>query len=274
MNKYNTLVISGGAFRGIAHLGALKYLQEKNILEHIETFICCSVGSIITILLSVGYVPDELHEFLKLIDFNNLKNIQINNLLNSFGLDDGNIIIQLIESLIYRKTGLKNPTFLELYNANKKKIIITTSCLNNKKDKYFDYTNSPNMKILLAIRMSISLPIIFTPVLYENMYYVDGGVLNFYPINKSENINTVLGIVLIDKEECNVSINSLEDILLHTLICGMNSSSLSNLDIYNKQTIRIELSNISYFTDLNIDEKNKLFDAGYNSALQFFIKNN
>jgi NTE family protein len=39
------------------------------------------------------------------------------------------------------------------------------------------------MSVRLAIRISISVPIVFTPVLYNNNYYVDGGVINNFPMN-------------------------------------------------------------------------------------------
>lgn len=51
------------------------------------------------------------------------------------------------------------------------------------------------MKILEAIRCSISLPIIFTPVRIDNMVLVDGGVLNNLPIEMMD-FEETLGISL------------------------------------------------------------------------------
>ena len=64
----------------------------------------------------------------------------------------------------------------------------------------------PDMKLLTAISMSIAIPFLFQPVLYKNVYYCDGGLVNNFPItncvrylktqNKTDEEinNSVLGI--------------------------------------------------------------------------------
>ncbi len=55
---YKTLVLSGGAMRGVYLLGALNGLKIK--INKISTFIGISSGSIICFLLSIGYTPYEI----------------------------------------------------------------------------------------------------------------------------------------------------------------------------------------------------------------------
>ncbi len=54
------LVLSGGGARGIAHLGVLKALVEKNI--KISGISGCSAGSIVGAMFAAGYSPDHIFE--------------------------------------------------------------------------------------------------------------------------------------------------------------------------------------------------------------------
>ena len=47
------------------------------------------------------------------------------------------------------------------------------------------------MDVLLAIRMSFSIPFVFTPVKYNNNFYVDGSVLNDFPIDLCDKDNFI-----------------------------------------------------------------------------------
>jgi len=63
MNResYETgLVLSGGAVRGFAHLGAIKALHEKNISPDVISG--SSAGSIVGVFYADGQEPDEIME--------------------------------------------------------------------------------------------------------------------------------------------------------------------------------------------------------------------
>ena len=57
---YYNLVLSGGALRAIALLGAIKYLEELNILKNIKQYVGTSAGSIISFLIIIGYSSNEI----------------------------------------------------------------------------------------------------------------------------------------------------------------------------------------------------------------------
>ena len=60
--KYKNVVISGGAIKGIASLGALQYLVDNQFicLQDTLNYIGTSVGGIISYLLIIGYTPIEI----------------------------------------------------------------------------------------------------------------------------------------------------------------------------------------------------------------------
>ena len=63
MAKIKNLVISGGGVSGIGFLGIIKYLDDHNIISNIETYVGTSIGSIICLLLLIGYKHNEIYDF-------------------------------------------------------------------------------------------------------------------------------------------------------------------------------------------------------------------
>lgn len=277
-NKFNSnrkrtkLILSGGGIKGIAHLGALKALQELGLLQHIETFVGASVGAFISVLLSIGYNPDELYKFVTMMDLSKMKELSFGNLLKLFGLDDGKRIEIVIEKLFIAKGISPNITFSELYEKTKKNLIINASCLNDKRAYYFSHINSPDMEVLIALRMSISIPIFFVPVKYKGKIFVDGGCIDNFPIQLfNDCLDDVIALYLADVRDQIEDITNIEDLLLHILQCLFEGVTCNSLKGYDKYVIRISLQKIS-MVDFRIDQetKQKLFDEGYEAVMNKF----
>ena len=116
-----------------------------------------------------------------------------------YGLDSGKSIEYIIKRLIQAKGFNDEITLSQLFNITKKKLTITTVCLNTQQVCYISYENHPDLPLYLAIRMSISIPLYYTPVVYKNMYYVDGGCIDNYPINiYKDRLDDVIGVYLVE----------------------------------------------------------------------------
>lgn len=164
-------------------------------------------------------------------------------------------------------------TFKELYEKIKKKLIMTVTCINDKKAYYYSVDTFPDMKVIKAVRMSISIPIIFTPVEHDSHLYVDGGCIDNYPMQLfQDNLDEVIGIYLSDIKEYTKDINNLEDTLINTFISLLEGVSCNSLKGYEKYSIKINLSRISIMDlSLNKQKKQELYDIGYNSFLNKYI---
>ena len=68
----SVLIMSGGGVRGIAHIGAIKALQDIDMLKYIKTICGTSVGALIGFLHNIGYSPDELYKFSIMLGFEKL----------------------------------------------------------------------------------------------------------------------------------------------------------------------------------------------------------
>lgn len=164
MKKKVALVLSTGGARGLAHIG---------VIEELEKFgyeISSITGSSIGALVGAAYVTGKLKEF-KEIAYNMtlmtlLKYIDIS--FSSKGLIKGDNIMKLISQII-PETNIEDLPIP--FTAIATNILNDQEVIFNKGSLYD------------AIRASISLPFIFTPVKYNNMLLMDGGILNPLPLS-------------------------------------------------------------------------------------------
>jgi hypothetical protein len=270
---YTKLVLSGGGIKGIVHLGALAALDELNILSGITMLAGSSVGALILVLTVIGYKPKELYSFISLLDVKNLTEINFMNLFNLYGLDDGSRFELVLNKLFINKNLSPGITFKELYEKTNKTIYISAVCLNDKKTYYFSHINNPNMSVLLAVRMSIAIPIFFVPVSYQNKLYIDGACMDNYPIHLFDKLigpdkptlSDIIGIYLKDIQTVTDTIDNIESLFIHTINCLFEGVANSCIRNYDSHTNIIMIENISS-VDFNLSQESKLilYNLGYN----------
>lgn len=272
---YNELVLSGGGIKGIAMIGALSYLEEINLLQNIKRYIGTSVGGLISFLLVIGYTCNELKEISLNINFEDYSDITLTNLFNDFGLDNFNKIMRIIIAIIQQKEISKDITFKKLYIKTKKELIITGSNISTCKIELFSKKYSPNMKVLDALQITMSIPFMFKPVLYNNNYYVDGGIYNPYPIKYAKNLKKTIGIFLKkDQKEINraIIIDSLSSYIYQILICFYDEfkKNIISKKKYRNCTIIVNVENIaSVNLKLNKDNKQTALDIGRDKCIKY-----
>lgn len=155
------IVLSGGGIRGIAHLGVLKALINAGIkFSHISG---TSAGSIVGAFYAAGIDPEEALEiFIKtsLLRF-------IRPAVGSLGLIGIEHTSQLLKNYFPddRIEALKIPLTIAVTNFSEGKL------------EYF--TQGPLIK---AIQASCCLPGIFRPIMIGDQMYMDGGILNNFPV--------------------------------------------------------------------------------------------
>lgn len=279
--NYETLVLSGGGFKGIAQLGCLHYLYSSNQLDYITDYIGTSIGSIICYLLIIGYKPIEIFEYISKTDITpeinnilslclyNIKNIkEIINIIIKNGIVNydkiNNILRQMTLDKLYFIPTLKELYFmfdknLTCISYRFKKNEIPTSVCN------ISYSNFPNLSCLDALRMSCNIPIIFGEFIYEEYTYMDGGLIDNFSINM--NNKKYIGISLLGDsmlESDNIFVYLVGIIQLPMYV--REKSKLKN----NSNIIRLNVNEISY--NASYEDKLKLFNEGYNYLLKRKLK--
>ena len=188
--QLSNLVFSGGGLKGIAEIGALLVIRElllnkcitipNHIITHTDADVCdfkgfagTSMGSVIAVLLAVGYTSQEILDLTLNLDFNKFKDdnsnflIDIYSLLKTYGWCPGNTLEEYIGVLVKNKTGNAAYTFQDLYETSKKTLIIVGTDINAMKPVYFSHKTYPSMPIKDAVRISTSIPVFYKPMMVD-----------------------------------------------------------------------------------------------------------
>jgi len=304
------LVISGGATKIYASIGAVSALEEQGRLNDLHSYIGTSAGSVLAALLALGCSSKDIKKYYDEID---TSHIDINyfsimtylNVINKNGIHHSCLFVsKIIHPLLQKVCGNGDITFLELYNKYNKTLVITGTCLNKRETHYYQYQSNPDMKIKNAIQISCALPILFRPILWDGDVMVDGGILENYPIyyfsngslpNSKEVLvvpkdrvidDDVLGIKFIDDqvsrdpnnnfigEGNNGRISNVFEYLL-SIFNTVHTSDERRLmtEDYWKKTIPINLGTFNTISNIVLSDTQKetLFKAGYDAAENFFL---
>ena len=267
----DTLILSGGGSKMIYYLGLLKFLNEYKLKDDINTFISTSCGSIFSILIILNLSHTDIITIFTNIDLENLLEYNIMKYLENYGLCDTNKIINILSVIIKNKLNIENPyklTFKEFYKINKKKLKIVCSNITDKKEELFSVDNVPNMNILEAVKLSINIPFFFNKIKYNDKYYVDGGIYNFYPIIHTDNIDKTIGICLMTENNHNNDnfTNYFIDII--NIIFNKDINNISTIQKKNTIFINSTMNPIDFNLDNNIF--NKITNESYNIIKEFF----
>lgn len=183
------IVIAGGAIKTIALIGCISRLEDDGIinLKTVDTYIGSSAGSIISLLLCLGYNSKSsytiLHGLMKSYNEYEMSADCLFKMINSYGIDEGNFITRWMIDLINDTIQLYDPTIIEFVKKTGKNINICATNITEMKYEVFNVNTFPNVKIVDVIRASISIPILFTPVIIDDNFYIDSGALNNFPID-------------------------------------------------------------------------------------------
>jgi len=162
-NKTVSLVLGSGGARGLAHIGIIHWLEEQGY--EIKTIAGSSIGALVGGIYAAGKLDVyekwvralQKNDVLKLLDF----------AFSRSGLFSGDKIMQTLEELLGDVKIEELPI----------KFTAVASDLDAEKEVWFD-----DGSLFEAIRASISIPTIFTPVNYRGHMLVDGAMLNPIPV--------------------------------------------------------------------------------------------
>ena len=288
----NNLVLSGGSVSTIAIVGALSCLEDNDIIccKNINKFIGSSAGSIVSLMLCIGYDVKEIYLISEELTDDYNKNVSFSvdmllNILDQYGIDDGLFIEKWLKKLLLKKINNSNPTFLEFAKITGKDLNVCASNISKYEFTVFSVDTTPDVNVVDAIRASISLPFIFKPQIINGEYYVDSGLLNNFPIthinsNKMSCVNS-LGICLLS-DRSNSKIENLFGYMVNLVktICNNNIINTpcieeTKMNIY-EIFVKDELLNFDPNTfKFNINDKiiQTYFKIGYTSVFES-IKSN
>jgi len=248
--KFNVgLVLSGGGARGFAHIGAIKALNEAGIFPDVISGV--SAGAIAAAFIADGHKPDDI---MKMFVQTKLHKI-VELVLPKRGLLKMTGLLKIITD------NLRARTFEELSIP----IYIGATDLNNGKTVFF--SKGDLIKPVLA---SATVPVLFTPMKIDNVIYVDGGVLNNFPVEPLEDkCNFIIGVHVNPfgyLEDFN-GIMSVAERSFHLAFSTHIEKRINKCDIF------IEPDGLQKFRLLDVAKINEIFQVGYKETKRILKEN-
>ena len=193
--KKVAVVLSGGGAKGTAHIGALKVMEEAGI--PIDYIVGTSMGAIVG-LYSIGYTAHQLDSMVNKQDWAFLLSDKL--------LPDEQTFMQKEQAGMYQLSfpfsigkGKKFVGGGVINGQNLSNLFTELTVGYNVPLDFNDFpipfacvaTNVVNGEAVIfhqglldeAMRASMAIPAVFTPVRMDSMVLVDGGMVNNFPVN-------------------------------------------------------------------------------------------
>ncbi|MEM9157282.1 MAG: patatin-like phospholipase family protein [Cyanobacteria bacterium P01_F01_bin.33] len=231
------LALGSGGARGWAHIGAIRALQEANIPVQ------CVAGTSIGAFVGALYAADALDE------------------LEDFALDlDWKMVVSLLDVVFPTRGLLDGEKVYDLLAESLLDLCIENStipfcCVATDLSRGREVRLSEG-SMVDAVRASISIPGVFTPVNIDGRYLVDGGLVNPVPVNAVRDMGANLAIAInLNRPypELPASALSASDDVEGDNDTGLDSPSMDNSPMDSSEEPRAILSYLKRVV-LNADE--------------------
>ncbi|MGR3993129.1 patatin-like phospholipase family protein [Pseudomonas sp. 1121_17] len=275
------LVLSGGAARGLAHIGVLKALEEQGV--RVDAIAGTSMGAVIGGLYASGYSVEELEKLATTLDWQQAlsdapprKDVPFRR-----KQDDRDFLVK--QKLSFRDDGsLGLP--LGVIQGQNLALLLESKLAHTADTRDFDKLPIPfravatdiasGEKVVFrrghlpqVIRASMSIPAVFAPVEMDGRLLVDGGMVDNIPLDVAREMGVDLAIVvdigtpLRDRKQLNTVVDVLNQSI--TLMTRRNSEEqLANL---HRDDILIQPP-LAAFGVTDFGRTAEMIEAGYRAT--------
>lgn len=202
MPKITNLYFDGGGVKAFAYIGAVEEAINSGYikLEEIERVAGVSAGAISALMIALGYDIDSAKQLVKNINFEKFVDASgsalwyAHSIYKNLGASSGKYPLKIFKKMIKDATGSEDTTFKQLHELilqqkaehgkSKLKDLYTLGInLNSQETEIFSYEHKhADLPIATAIRISMSIPIVYIPVKINGDTYIDGGFIDGYQI--------------------------------------------------------------------------------------------
>lgn len=271
---YENLVLSGGGIKGICHLGAIQQLVQLGMidLKKIVAIAGSSIGAIIGMFLVLGYDIEQIKDLIFKLDVSKLFTPDVILFAEELGMDDGSTIMNYLEKVLTITTGISLITFKDLRKHTGIDYTVVGTCIDTKQAVYFNHINTPDIQVSKAIRISYSLPILFTPVTIDGKKYVDGACVDNFPMDLfKDKMSKTIGILLCNdnntKSDCAEEyLMALFNLMMHVYFSKDKDHKNNTIFVHMKKSV----ASINF--KVTEDAKQSLFQDGIDAVNNFCKK--
>ncbi len=257
--KKVAVVLSGGGAKGVAHISALKVIREVGI--PIDYLVGTSMGSIVAGLSAIGYTPEQLDSMVRAQDWTYLLSDKVKR--SEQNMAEKKVAETYVLSLPMSKKARKkaqggliqginlNNLFQELTmgyhdSVHFNKLPIPFACVSEDIVDGTKYVFHQGI-LSTAMRSSMSIPGVFTPMRIDSMVLVDGGMIDNYPVDVARQMGAdiIIGVDVQNNLKHADELKSTPEILLQ--IIGLTGQRLYEENI-KKTNVYIKVDVEGYST--------------------------
>ncbi|WP_224488487.1 patatin-like phospholipase family protein [Robertkochia flava] len=271
------LVLSGGGAKGLAHIGALRAIEESGV--RIDYIGGTSMGAIVGALYASGYSAKELDSIFRAVDFDKLIQGYVPRSSMNFYEKQNNEKYAL--SLPFDRFRISFPSSISsgqnVYSLFSKLLFHVSDVedFNELPIPFFciatDVETGEVVKLdkgylPLAISASGAFPSLFEPVRIGDRILLDGGVVNNYPIDEVRALgaDVIIGVDVQDALATADELRSATQVLLQI----NNYRTVRSMDEKIRKTdIYIE-PDITDFSVISFNDGARIIKNGYDAALR------
>lgn len=279
------VAFQGGGVSALGHVGVIKVLDDMGILSKITHTSGSSAGSLIETLVACRLPYETIKEIALNLDYTSFRDsswfipIDVYKLIYNFGWNPGDALTKIYGDILEKYVDNRLITFGQIFEKYGTTLIITSTDVGSESTVYYSPDTHPNMPVIEAGRESSSIPVFYCPVVKDGHMYVDGAVLNSYPIEILYNYlpkEQVFGVKLISNDDnpnkpYKLPTNLTEYLMkIITMLHNQACKTHINEDDW-KRTIKVDIGSIKT-TDFNLTKIEKLWliDQGELAGLKFF----
>ena len=271
------VVLSGGGAKGFAHVGFLKALEEAGIKPDYITG--TSMGAIVGALYSIGYSADEIAELAHNIDWSEIldNNVQLNQIAFEEKAFFDRYLTELTvkDKKVYLPSALIEGQNLQLLLSKLTQPVHHITCFDSLPIPFAclaaDIENGEPIllhdgNLAEALRASMAIPTIFTPVIREGRVLVDGGLIRNFPVEEVKHMGAdiILGSYVGGKFKTRNDLNNFTDILkqsafITSIFDSRNQAKLC--DFYVE-------TDLTGYTPTDFHESDSISARGYKATSQ------
>jgi NTE family protein len=167
-NKKIGLTLSGGGAKGFAHIGVYEVLHKNKVPIH--ALAGSSIGAFVAAGIAQGKTPQDIYQVMRKL----IKKKKHLIGLSSLGWTKGSLLDGKLERGVMEELIPKDLEFKDL----KIPLVVNAVDLENGEEVVFKEGN-----VFQAVLASSALPGLYPPVYYKDRLFVDGGILNYLPVN-------------------------------------------------------------------------------------------
>lgn len=220
------VVLSGGGAKGLSHVGFLKALEEAGIVPDYITG--TSMGAIVGALYSIGYTVEQIEEIARQINWKTTLSNDIR--LDRVAYEEKEYFGRYLTELTFKKGKLYLPS--AIIEGQNLQLLLSRLTLPAHNISSFDSLPIPfacvgadiengepvtlnKGNLANALRATMAIPTIFTPVERDGRILVDGGLIRNFPAEEVKNLGAdiILGSYVGGKFKSRDNLNTFADIL-------------------------------------------------------------